>query len=325
MRAAVCREVVGRGGIMVDEVPSPPLGSRDVRVRVAYAALNFMDLLIIAGRYQHKPQVPFIVGHDAAGIVIEVGSEVSGFQVGNRVSVGGTTGAFGEEMVAPATRAVRLPDTIDLRTAAAYRGSYCAALYALRTRAQLSVTERLVVMGAAGGVGLAAMQIGGVIGAKVLGVVSSEDKAAILRQEGMDVVVVQETSTLRDRIRTVFHDGFDVALDTVGGNALLELVKGAAWDARLLVVGFAAGIPKVPANRVLLNSSSLIGVNYGAAQDRDLACTAAIHSDLLRWIGEGRLKPRVAAEFPLEQVHDALELLGSRTTSGKIVLRIGST
>jgi NADPH2:quinone reductase len=322
MRAAQCASLDGPAGIRLVNVPPPPMGPGDIRIAVSYAAVNFMDLLVITGQYQFKPTLPFTPGHDAAGTVLEVGSAVDNFRVGDRVSIGVSIGAFAQEVVAPASRTVLLPDEIDFRTAAAYRASYATALYALRERALLKKDETLVVTGAAGGVGLATLQIARIFGAKTIGIVGSDAKANVVAAEGADALVSGSRDGLRDEIVKRFPNGFDVALDTVGGPGFLELMRAAAWDARLLVVGFANGISTVPTNRVLLRSASIIGVNYGAAQDKNLTLTADIHKILLQWIKVGQLKPLISAEFPLTDIGEALTLLASRGSTGKIVIRV---
>ena len=323
MRAVQCLSLDGPGALRIGDVNLPAVGPHDLRIRVAYAALNFMDLLIISGQYQFKPAMPFVPGHDAAGEVIEVGSQVEGFRTGDRVSIGVSIGAFAEEMVVPAARAIRVPESVDLRFAAAYRASYATALYSLRERASLRPGENVLVTGAAGGVGLASLQVAQLLGAKALGIVGNEAKAEVIRAEGANAIVSQSTEGLRDAIMDEFPEGFDVALDTVGGSGLLQLVRAAGWDSRILIVGFTAGIPSVPVNRLLLKSSSLIGVNYGAGQDRDAKTTANIHETLLGWIADGKITPHIGAEFELSRTPEALECMATRSTVGKILIRVG--
>ena len=322
MRAALCTSLDGLAGIRVVSMPPPLMGASDIRVAVSYAAVNFMDLLVIAGRYQFKPALPFTPGHDAAGTVLEVGAAVDNFRVGDRVSIGVSIGAFAEEVVAPASRAVLLPDEIDFRIGAAYRASHATALYALRERARLRKKEKLVITGAAGGVGLASLQIARILGAETIGIVGSEAKAAVVIAEGAQALISVASNGLRDEIVKRFPDGFDVALDLVGGPGFLDLVRAAAWNARLLVIGFANGISTVPTNRILLRSASIIGVNYGAAQDKDPNLTADIHQTLFHWIKTGRLNPMISAEFQLTDITDALTLLATRASIGKIVIRV---
>lgn len=322
MLAAQCTSLEGPSSIRVVDVPPPALGPRDVRVAVSYAAVNFMDLLIVAGQYQYKPQLPFVPGHDAAGTVIEVGSEVVGISPGARVSVGVSYGAFAEQIVAPQARIVELPDGVDFRMGAAYRASYCTALYALENRGSLKPGETLVVTGAAGGVGLATVQIARVLGAKTIGIVGSLTKASCVTAEGATAIVLDDSCKLRNEILHQCPDGFDVALDTVGGPRLIDLLGAAAWDSRILVVGFTAGIPAIPANRLLLRSASVVGVNYGAWQDKDNAATLRIHTTVLNWISKKRILPRIAAEYPLSQTEEALRALALRESIGKLLIRI---
>lgn len=323
MRGALCTSFSGPEGVIIErDIPRPKVGPHDVRVSVAFAALNFMDTLIVSGRYQLKPNLPFVVGHDASGVVLEVGSEVTGLRIGDRVSAGASTGAFAEEMVAPAHRVIKLPEAVDLRAGAAYRASHCSALYALRHRAAIRSGEKLVVTGAAGGVGLAALQIARKLKVPAFGIVRSKAKAAAVEAEGATAVICPNPEDVVAVVGAAVPGGFDVALDVAGGQGLPELVKVAAWEARILVVGFTAGVTAIPANRLLLRSASLVGVNYGAAQDQNLAVTQEIHSSLLAWMASGDVTPRIAKEFPLEELDKAFELMTSGNVSGKILLRV---
>jgi NADPH2:quinone reductase len=281
-----------------------------------------MDLLITKGLYQFRPTLPFIPGHDASGIIEELGPEVDRLAVGDRVSIGVSTGAFAEEAIAPSARVVKLPDNVDLRMGAAYRASYASALYALQVRGGLTSGDRLVVTGASGGVGLAALQIARVKGVKAIGVVGSASKASAVKAEGAHAVVLDGVGSLRDAVMQHFPEGYDVALDTVGGDLTLELVRAAAWNARVLIVGFARGIPSIPANRLLLKNCALVGVNYGAAQDRDPSADALLHRTLLEWIAQGHIAPRIAQKFDLKDVAAALEMLEARAVVGKLLIQM---
>ncbi len=326
MRAAVCRLLDGPEGVVVEDVAAPELKPSNVRVAVRYAALNFMDLLIIAGKYQHKPPLPFILGHDAAGVILEVGDAVKDYQAGDRVSVGATVGAFAEQIVVPASEITALPATVSLAVGAAYRASYCSALYALEHRAQLQADEHLIVTGAAGGVGIAAVQLGRLMGAQVTGIVGNERKRKFVSDHGGNSVIVAVNTRIRDEIRAVTGPaGADVVLDTVGGEIFNELLHCAAWDARILVLGFASGnIQQIPANLVMLKSASLVGVNYGAWHKREPAMNRALHAKLLGWIAAGNLVIQIDSEFPLARVGDALQHLASRRSQGKVLIAIDS-
>ena len=322
MLAAQCQALEGPAGIHVADVAPRELGSDDIRVAVECAAVNFVDYLMTKGQYQVRPPLPFIPGNDVAGIITEVGDKVEGYAKGDRVSVSVSTGGFAEEMVAPAKRAVKVPDNVTMRDAAAYRMSYGTALYALRVRANVQKGESLVVTGAAGGVGIAMLQVGKLLGAQVIGIVDSEEKAEMVRAEGAIAIIEPDLSKLRDPILSLVSDGFDVAIDTIGGPGFQELVRAAGWGSRILILGFVAGIPEIQISRVLLRGTALIGVNYGAGQDWDLAVNADIHRQLMDWLADGSIAPPIMAEFPLAETRTALELLTKRNKTGKILIRV---
>lgn len=326
MRAAVCRRLDGAKSIVVEELNEPELQAFSVRVEIHYASLNFMDLLIISGKYQYKPPLPFIPGHDGAGVILEVGEDVREHKIGDRVAVGTTLGTFAEQIVVHADEIMPLPDHVPLNTGSAYRASYCSALYALEHRAKVQKGEHLVITGAAGGVGLAAVQLGRIMGAEITGVVGSKDKRQIVIDHGANTVVIAENGRLRDELRSVVgQSGADVFLDTVGGNIFIDLLYCAAWDARLLILGFASGlVQKIPANLPLLKSASVLGVNYGAWQKREQESNRDLHKKIFSWIESGELSIHIDSQYPLAKINEALIKLESRRSRGKVLIAMNT-
>ncbi|MDJ0947774.1 MAG: NADPH:quinone oxidoreductase family protein [Alphaproteobacteria bacterium] len=324
MKAAVCHAFGDPETLSVEEVASPVLGPGDVRVAVHAASVNYFDILMVQGRYQRKPALPFVPGTDAAGEVLEVGAAASGIRAGDRVLLFDWIGAFAEEMAVPARNVFPLPDGIEFETAAALKSVYGTALYALRDRARLQAGERLVVHGAAGGVGLAMVEVGRALGAHVVGTVGSDGKAGLVRAAGAEAVINTRTEDLRDRIRSLTDGtGADVICDPVGGALFDQSVRCMAWGGRLLTLGFTSGtIPALPANLALLKSFDLVGVNYGGWVDRDPDAHRAITETTINWCAAGRITPHVSLRFPLDQVREAMQTLLDRRAVGKVVIQV---
>lgn len=322
VKAVQCKAFGDIGDLVVEDVAAPELGAGQVRVAVRAASVNFFDLLLVQGLYQVKPPLPFIPGSDAAGEVIELGPGVSGAKVGDRVVPMATGGAFAEQLVAPADTLLPIPDGVDFAQAAAYRGTYGTALYALEKRARLAAGEVLLVNGAAGGTGLAAVELGRLIGARVIGAVGSDQKFDIVRQTGAEAVINYETESVRDRVKELTGGaGADVIFDAVGGDVFDQSLRCIAWGGRLLVIGFTSGrIPSAPANLALLKGCSIVGVFYGSWMERDPEAGRELNQRLLGWIAEGRIRPHISMTFPLERTVEAMNALATRKAVGKVVI-----
>jgi NADPH2:quinone reductase len=277
---------------------------------------------MVAGEYQMKPDLPFTAGSDAAGVVIETGSRVTRLKPGDRVAVGHYIGTFADEMVAKEWTAVVMPDGVDFAEAAAMRVAHGTAYYGLARRGALKAGETLLVHGASGGVGLAAVQLGRQLGATVIGTVGDEAKAGIVRDNGAAHVLTYDGETrLRDRVKELCADGADVIFDVVGGDVFDESLRCIAWDGRLLVVGFTSGrIPSAPANLALLKHCSITGVFFGAWMGRNHADYRADAEQLLAWCASGEVRPHVSATYPLEDAVEAMAVLAERKATGKVVL-----
>jgi len=291
-------------------------------VTVKAASVNFPDVLIIQNKYQFKPPLPFSPGSELAGVVKEVGSGVSAWKPGERVIAFTTYGAFAEEVKTEAARLLPLPAGMDFVSGAAFLLTYGTSDHALRDRGALKAGESLLVLGAAGGVGLAAIEIGSALGARVIAAASSEAKLAVCREHGADATINYATEDLRKRVQALTEGrGVDVVYDPVGGAYSEAAFRSLAWRGRLLVVGFAAGeIPKLPLNLPLLKGAAAVGVFWGDFARREPQIFAESVSQLTRWYAEGRLRPHVSQTLPLAKAAEALKLLASREAKGKIVL-----
>ncbi|MDF1721177.1 MAG: NADPH:quinone oxidoreductase family protein [Minwuia sp.] len=325
MKALVVNELGTPDIMQAEEWPSVPPGPDDIRVAIRGVGLNFPDILMIAGRYQHKPPLPFIPGMEAAGQVLEIGSDVTGFAVGDRVIIHSKGGMFAEEKTLPAAWAVHLPDPWSYAEGAAFWSAYCTAWVSLVERGHLLAGETLLVHGAAGGVGLAAVELGVALGAKVIAVVGSDAKADAVRAKGAAHVIDHRTETFRDRVLEITGgQGADVIYDPVGGDVLFQSLRCIAWGGRFLVIGFASGtIPDVPANYALLKSCSLIGVRAGEYARRDPAAARRMIDGMLAMAEEGTLRPTVHQTMPLSDAVAALDVISSRGVIGKMVLEVG--
>jgi NADPH:quinone reductase len=323
MKAVLCTRYGGPEDLELADVPDPVAGDGQAVVRVAAAALNFFDTLIIAGKYQTKPSFPFSPAAEFAGVVESVGAGVSAVAPGDRVVGYMGYGAARERVSVDVGRLIKLPTGLDIERAAGLIVTYGTTQYALKDRAGLKVGETLAVLGASGGTGLAAVELGKLMGARVIACASSDDKLAFARQHGADEVINYAREDLKDGLRKLTDGkGADVIYDPVGGPFSEQALRSIAWEGRFLVVGFAAGdIPKLPLNLVLLKSCDVRGVFWGAWTERDPAANRANIADLARWCAEGKLSAHVHASFPLEQAAEALKLLAERKAMGKVVLR----
>jgi NADPH2:quinone reductase len=325
MRAVVCRQFGEPRTLAVEELPSPKLGAGQVRIAIAAAGINFADTLMVAGKYQEKPPFPFVPGLEAAGTVREVAADVSGIKVGDRVIALLGTGAFAEEAIASAGDLYPIPDRMDFVTAASFPVAYGTSELALNHRGNLKAGETLLVLGAAGGVGLTAVEIGKAMGAKVIAAARGADKLALAGQHGADATIDYTTEDLRQRVKELTGDrGVDVVFDPVGGDMFDAALRATAWEGRLLVVGFAGGrIPAPPANLLLVKNIAAIGVFWGAYRKRNPAALRQSFARLFAWWSEGKLKPHVSHQLPLDRIADAMDLLLSRRSTGKVVVVTG--
>jgi len=324
LRAVLCKAYGPPESLVVEDVASPTPGPGELVVALKAAGVNFPDVLIIQNKYQVKPPLPFSPGSELAGVVKQVGDGVTRVKAGDRVMAITGYGAFAEEVKTDARRVLPIPDGMDFVSAAAFGLTYATSDHALRDRAALKLGETVLVLGAAGGVGLAAIDIAKALGARVIACASSDDKLAVCRQHGADEAINYATEDLRDRIKALTDGrGADVVYDPVGGPYTEPALRSIAWRGRLLVVGFAAGeIPKIPLNLTLLKGCSIVGVYWGDFARREPERFADAMRQLGRWFAEGKLKPHVSRTFPLERAADALTLMANRQVKGKVVLTV---
>jgi NADPH:quinone reductase len=322
MRAVRCHELIGPAGLRVDEMPEPQPGPGEVLIDVQAAGVNFPDVLLSHGKYQFKPDTPFIPGGEAAGLVRATGSGVTRFSVGDRVATTLIHGAFAERVVAPEQATVRLPDAVGFETGAATLLTYATTLHALVDRAHLRATETLLVLGAAGGVGLAAVELGKLLGARVIAAASTDEKVAFCREHGADMGICYSREDLKDRAKALTGGaGVDVVYDPVGGAYAEAALRSIAWQGRFLVVGFASGeIPKIPLNLVLLKGCQIVGVFWGSFAMRETARNRENAERIFGWVAEGKLSPVIDTVLPFARAQEALERLGRRDVKGKLVL-----
>jgi len=324
MKALLCTRYGTPDDLQIADIADPSPGPGEAVVRVGAAALNFFDTLIIAGKYQFKPEMPFSPAAEFAGTVEEVGAGVSSVKVGDRVLGYTVYGAARERVAIAAERLIRLPDAVDDDHAAGVCVTYGTTLYALKDRAHLQRGETLAVLGASGGVGLAAVELGKLMGARVIACASSAEKVAFARDHGADDGIDYKAENLKDALRRATNGrGADVIYDPVGGAYSEAALRSIAWLGRFLVVGFAAGdIPKLPLNLVLLKGCDVQGVFWGSWIERDKAGHRANTEQLLAWVAEGKLKPHVHAVYPLSEAADALKAIATRKVMGKVILRL---
>jgi len=325
MRAVLCNQYGPPSDLVVEDVPSPKANAGQVVVAVHACGVNFPDTLIIQGKYQFKPPLPFSPGGEVAGVIKEVGEGVTGFRPGDRVIAATTWGGYAEEVVAEAKRVIRMPDGMDFDTASAFVLTYGTSHHALKDRAELKPGETLLVLGAAGGVGLAAVEIGKVMGARVIAAASSDDKLATCREHGADELINYTSEDLRGRIKALTDGrGVDVVYDPVGGDYSEPALRSMAWRGRFLVVGFAAGaIPNIPLNLPLLKGCAVVGVFWGAFTRNEPERNEENLQELLAWVQHGKLHPHISATYPLERAADALHDVMNRKVKGKVVLTTG--
>jgi NADPH:quinone reductase len=322
MKAVLCTRFGAIDDLQLTDIPEPAPGSGEAVVRIKAAALNFFDTLIIAGKYQHKPPFPFSPAAEFAGVVEGVGSGVTELARGDRVMGNIGWGAAREAVAVPVQALVKIPDTLDFDHAAGLTVTYATTLYALRERGALKPGETLAVLGASGGTGLAAVEIGKIMGARVIACASSDEKLDFARAHGADTTVNYATEDLRNALRTLGGErGIDVVYDPVGGPYAEPAVRSLGWEGRYLVVGFAAGeIPKLPLNLVLLKSCDIRGVLWGSWIRREPAAQHALMTQIVAWCAQGKLSVHVHAVYPLAEIATAMKAIADRKVMGKIVL-----
>lgn len=323
MRALLCRSLDGIGALEVAEIESPRLGPGQVRIGVRASGVNFPDILMVEGKYQVKPELPFIPGLEVAGVVLECAESVEHVGPGERVlAFARRGGGHAEEVVVPGAIVTPIPDAMDFATAAAFPVAYGTAHFALTHRGHLTAGEALLVLGAAGGVGLAAIEVGKLLGARVIAAASNSEKLAVARQHGADETINYLSGDLRDRVYALTNGkGVDVVFDPVGGEAFKQSVHCIGWEGRILVVGFASGdIPQVATNMILVKNFSVTGVVFGEHSLRFPDDTRRRLANLLEAYSDGRLSPTVMKTYPLADAPVALTEMSNRRVVGKLVL-----
>jgi NADPH2:quinone reductase len=330
MKAALCTHYGPPEEMVVRDIPSPTAGKGQAVITVKACGVNFPDVLMIQDKYQFRPELPFSPGGEVAGFVKEVGEGVTAIKPGDKVIVSTGSGGFAEEVLADAVRCVPMPETLDFAVASSFFVTYGTSYHALHDRAHLKAGEWLVVLGAAGGVGLSAVELGKAMGAKVVAAASSEEKVALAKKHGADAGFVYPSGPLsKDQQKALSEDikrltdgkGADVLYDPVGGDYAEPALRAMNWEGRYLVIGFAAGdIPRVPLNLTLLKGCDIVGVFWGASMARDPKTGLANLKQITQWIAEGQLKPHVSAKIPLARAGEAIRMLMDRKAQGKVVV-----
>jgi NADPH:quinone reductase len=322
MKAVLCKELGLPEKLVVEDVPSPKPAKGEVVVSVKACGVNFPDTLIIQGKYQFKPELPFSPGGEVAGVVKEIGEGVTGIKTGDRVIAFNTWGGFAEEIAVEAERTIPMPAEMDFVPASAFVLTYGTSYHALKDRAELKAGETMLVLGAAGGVGLAAVQLGKAMGARVIAAASNDAKLQICKANGADEVINYGTEDLRSRIKAITAGkGVDVVYDPVGGPYSEMALRDMAWKGRFLVVGFAAGeIPRVPLNLTLLKGCSIVGVFWGAFTRNEPERNRENNWELMAMYAAGKVKPHIHATYPLERAAEALNEVMNKRVTGKVVL-----
>jgi NADPH:quinone reductase len=322
MKAVLCKRFGSPESLVIEDIPSPKPNNAHVVVSVKACGVNFPDTLIIQGKYQYQPDLPFSPGAEIAGIVKEVGPGVNGIEVGDRVFAFIRSGGFSEEVSVPADKIFHIPENMEFKTASAFIMTYGTSYYALKHRAKLESGETLLVLGAAGGVGLAAVELGKIMGAQVIASASTDDKLMVCKKSGSDELINYSTQNFRSIISKITNGkGVDVVCDPVGGEITEKALRCTGWNGRYMVMGFASGkIPKIALNLPLLKGNSIIGVFWSDFIRREKEAYICVLQDLISWFLEGKLNPLVSRTYPLEQANLALNDIIQRRVIGKIVL-----
>lgn len=324
MKAILCKQFADPEALVYEDVPSPQVRGGEVKIAVKASGVNFPDLLMVQGLYQMKPPFPFSPGFEVAGEVIELGEGVDALSVGDRVLATANYGGFAEEICVPAMATIPMPDAMSYEDGAGFLLAYGTSHVALAHRGQLKAGEKLLVLGASGGVGLTAVEIGKLMGAEVIAAASTEEKLALTRDYGATHTINYLEQDLRSEVKTITGGSYaDVIYDPVGGDTFDTAIRCVAWEGRYLVIGFASGrIPELPINRVLLKNSSLVGVFWGAYMLNNPQIIKESFTQLLAWYTEGKLKPHIDQTFPLKNATDALNRLANRQAKGKLILTV---
>ncbi len=322
MHAWLCENPVGIDALTWKEMPTPAPGAGEVLIEIKAASLNFPDILIVQNKYQMKPALPFVPGSEYAGVVAALGAGVTHLNVGQNVACLSGTGGFGTHTLAPADRCMPLPAGFSFVDAAAFIMIYATSHHALIDRGQLKAGETVLVLGAAGGVGTAAIQIAKVMGAKVIAAASTDEKCALCKSIGADETINYQNENLRERLKALTNGtGPDVIYDPVGGDFAEPAFRSIAWRGRYLVVGFASGpIPALPFNLALLKGASIVGVFWGDYSRREPKANAAMMAELAQWYAQGKVKPVIDATMPMADLKAAYAHMGSRGVKGKLVM-----
>jgi NADPH:quinone reductase len=322
MRAVRCHDLIGPKGVRVDELPEPTPGPGEVLLDVRAAGLNFPDVLLSYGKYQFKPKLPFIFGGEASGIVRAVGEGVRSVAPGDRIVATNVHGMFAERVTAPEIGIVKLPDEVSFEVGAITVLAYATTYHALVDRAALKAKETLLVLGAAGGVGSAAVELGALLGARVIAAASTDEKVDFCKAHGATDGIVYGRDDLKERVKALTEGrGADVVFDAVGGPYAEPALRAIAWQGNYLVVGFAAGeIPKIPLNLVLLKGCQIVGVFWGAFFAREPTKNRRNAERILAWVAEGKLLPHIDGTYTFDRASEALERMEQRKVRGKLVL-----
>jgi NADPH:quinone reductase len=329
MKAIVCSAYGPASDLQLLDIPVPEPGPKQVLVRVQVASVNFPDTLIIQGKYQFKPAPPFTPGGELAGSIVSVGAEVTHLKPGDKVVALSIFGAFAEQVVVDAQLVAALPAELsdaELEIAGSMTMTHGTSLHALKDRARAQPGETLLVLGAAGGVGLAAVELGKLMGLRVIAAASTAEKLAIARAHGADELIDYSSEDLRERIKALTGGrGVDIVYDPVGGQYTEPALRSVGWRGRHLVVGFAAGdIPQIPINLILLKGSAMLGVFWGEFVRREPELNAGNMAQLFDWLRQGKIHPLISARYPLAEAPKALEALQARTVTGKVVVIPGA-
>jgi NADPH2:quinone reductase len=322
VKAVVCKQWGPPESLVIEERPALVASAGKAVVRVKAPSVKFSDTLLNQNKYQQQPELPFVPGGEVTGVITSVGPVVKAWKVGDRVSAQTTYGGYAEEVLADVERMTAIPEGVDFAQATGLSSTYATASYALIDRGQLQAGETLLVLGAAGGVGLAAVEIGKLLGAKVIACASSEEKLAVCRAKGADETINYDADDMRARVKAITQgNGVDVVIDPVGGRYSELALRDMAWDGRHLVIGFTAGdIPKIALNLPLIKGCSIVGIWIGAFAKREPQRHRANAERVWQWMAAGKIEPHISARYPLERCADALNALTQRKAAGKVVL-----
>ena len=324
MKAVLCRAFSGPDSLEVGDAPEPAPAADEILIDVHAASVTYMDRLLVSGGYQMRPPTPFVPGTEAAGVVVGVGNKVSRFRPGDRVAALNWIGGMGERMVAKEWKSTRLPDNVPFDVGATIIHSYDTAYYALVDRAQLQKGETVVVTGAAGGVGMAAVDVALHLGGRVIAAAGSASRLAALKARGVTDIIDYSTENVRERLNELTKGkGIDVCFDNVGGTLFEQLARSMAWRGRLLPIGFVGGdVPKLAMNLPLLKNFSIVGVFAGAWEDREPEAARKAKETIMDWVAAGHLRPHVGLVLPLDGIRDAMKAIGDRSATGRVVVKV---